>query len=29
MLQDVQDALNEELVKEIVDRIFNTTAADW
>ncbi|GAB6394878.1 MAG: LptE family protein [Bacteroidales bacterium] len=29
MLQDVQDALNEELVKEIVDQIYNSTAADW
>jgi hypothetical protein len=29
MLQDVQDALNEELVKEIADQIFNATVADW
>ncbi|MDR1344417.1 MAG: LPS assembly lipoprotein LptE [Tannerellaceae bacterium] len=29
MLQDVQDELNEELVKEIVDQIYNSTVADW
>jgi hypothetical protein len=29
MLQDVQDELNEELVKEIIDQIFNITVADW
>jgi hypothetical protein len=29
MLQDVQDELNEELIKEIVDQIFNITVADW
>jgi len=29
MLQDVQDTLNEELVKEIIDQIYNSTAADW
>jgi len=29
MLQDVQETLNEELVKEIVEQIYNTTVADW
>jgi hypothetical protein len=29
MLQDIQDDLNEELVKEIVDQIYNATVADW
>lgn len=29
MLTDVQDQLIEELNKEIVDKIFNTTMADW
>jgi hypothetical protein len=29
MLQDVQDELNEELIKEIVDQIYNITVADW
>ncbi|MDH6305614.1 hypothetical protein M2459_002081 [Parabacteroides sp. PF5-5] len=29
MLQDVQDTLNEELVKEITEQIFNSTVADW
>lgn len=29
MLQDVQDALNAELVKEIAEQIFNATVADW
>jgi hypothetical protein len=29
MLQDVQDELNEELVKEIIDQIYNITVADW
>ncbi|MDR1645526.1 MAG: LPS assembly lipoprotein LptE [Tannerellaceae bacterium] len=29
MLQDVQDELNDELIKEIVDQIYNSTVADW
>jgi hypothetical protein len=29
MLELVQDALNEELVKEITEQIFNSTVADW
>ncbi|MDR1258107.1 MAG: LPS assembly lipoprotein LptE [Tannerellaceae bacterium] len=29
MFQDIQDELNEELVKEIVDQIYNSTVADW
>jgi len=29
MLETVQDALNEELVKEITEQIFNSTIADW
>lgn len=29
MLTDVQDQLIEELIKEIIDQIFNTTMADW
>jgi hypothetical protein len=29
MLQDVQDTLNEELIKEITDQIFNSTVGDW
>ncbi|MDR1357448.1 MAG: LPS assembly lipoprotein LptE [Tannerellaceae bacterium] len=29
MLQDIQDELNGELVKEIVDQIYNATVADW
>jgi hypothetical protein len=29
MLQDVQDTLNDELVKEIADQIYNATVADW
>ncbi|MDR1201879.1 MAG: LPS assembly lipoprotein LptE [Tannerellaceae bacterium] len=29
MLETVQDALNEELVKEITEQIFNSTVADW
>lgn len=29
MLQDVQDTLNGELVKEIAEQIFNSTVADW
>ncbi|MDR1402807.1 MAG: LPS assembly lipoprotein LptE [Tannerellaceae bacterium] len=29
MLETVQDALNEELVKEITELIFNSTVADW
>ncbi|GHV55480.1 hypothetical protein FACS1894181_19140 [Bacteroidia bacterium] len=29
MLQDVQEALNEELTKEITDLVYNATVADW
>jgi hypothetical protein len=29
MLQDVQESLNEELVKEVTELIFNSTVADW
>lgn len=29
MLQDVQDELNEELIKEIAEQIYNITVADW
>ncbi|MDR1918442.1 MAG: LPS assembly lipoprotein LptE [Tannerellaceae bacterium] len=29
MMETVQDALNEELVKEITDQIYNSTVADW
>jgi hypothetical protein len=29
MLQDVQEALNEELTKEIADLVYNATVADW
>jgi hypothetical protein len=29
MLQDIQDELNDELVKEIIDQIYNSTVADW
>lgn len=29
MLNDVQDQLIEELIKEIIEQIFNTTMADW
>lgn len=29
MLETVQDALNEDLVKEITEQIFNSTVADW
>ncbi|MDR0430952.1 MAG: LPS assembly lipoprotein LptE [Tannerellaceae bacterium] len=29
MLETVQDALNEELVKEVTEQIFNSTVADW
>ena len=29
MLETVQDALSEELVKEITEQIFNSTVADW
>jgi hypothetical protein len=29
MLQDVQETLDEELMKEIADQIYNATVADW
>jgi hypothetical protein len=29
MMESVQDELNEELIKEITDQIYNSTVADW